>query len=1447
MAYKHIIYLPYCGIFICVFSILTYQVWASNPEIIEHPQDDYVAKNEPATLNCKAEGDPTPKITWYLNGKPVITSPENPSSHRMLLPSGQLFFLRIIHNKNSKPDVGVYYCNATNIHGSAISRNATLEIAVLRDEFREEPTDVTVATGKTATFNCKAPKGEPEPDILWHKNNDPVQDDGRLTFTNGNLIIQSVQVSDVGEYTCLAINKGGEKESRPAKLTVLEKPKFSHMPSDEVANEQDIVELKCQATGDPKPTLEWRKEDGRIPYGRARQLNDGTLRIEKVEASDDGTYVCVAENDAGTVEAVGKLIVNTHPSFQVRPENQVVGRGRTVTLQCVVTGNPTPTVFWSKGTEQNLMFPNQENGRFSVAEDGTFRVERVRFDDAGEYVCQALNVIGSDKASAIIEVREQDSRPPPIIRIGPQNQTLPSKEVAWLPCEAIGDPQPTIRWYMSGRPIVTNDHRITVLDSGTLQISDVRVADSATYTCKAVSETGETTWSSSLAVTSQGPYHRVKKASTLPGAPSKPIITDVTDTSVHLTWQPNRNPGDSPVFEFIVEYFSHETPEGWKIASSSVTRESITVRNLLPNTHYVFMIRARNSHGIGLPSDISDLIVTRERRKPHSRVNLTRKEIEEKLDGMVIEVLKGESLNSTAIKVTWRPLKGFDAMDGYIIKYKQIKDLRKMKYGSTESQRIYDPHITSYTLSGLHSYAWYEICVQAFGGDVKSVCSDKIKVPTKESIPTSPPENIMIDKKDNNALHVRWSQPNREHRNGNIIAYEIYCMDNDKKHNCSLRANGTTYGIHIKNIDSETTYRIKIAARTNSGVGTWSKMFIIGPEQPNIMKEPWFIGMLISTIGGTLWLALCVFSIWLCRKRKNRKKLAQNGMYSAVPVHKTEESSRSVADVVYAQKDGNIHSNMSGYGGLQSDLASLLENGCKDVELKDQNIYNTAGMIPQMKTFYQKPNTIPVSVAPYATTTLINTTGMPGHSHQGSNTCMESTFRPINHAYVHSSGSGDSCQKPELRSSDSHSENSGPNTNCHHENMEMLSPASDSGSLTTDEYGMPVKRNQKVPKHMYQGKQGMVNWSELLPPPPEHPPPSDLGSPSESPINTLQRLERQAYRQNNDRSPISPVSKISACSCPVPHDRMPTNIRNVAYSDNEFGMHSPRMHECRPYSPKQLNSRQTRSPVHDGRMSPSKMYNYEACHHMADKNDYNNVYLPLSFYNDNDNRNGVMGASVFTPAALQGYHVEPNSRMCTQCSQDGVSVDRACQSSLPSLASECVHSNYQSRNGDSPVSEEIPDYCEESDVEATPPYGSSINEDGYWVSTDQANTSSSSCSHDSSDESFLAEADFASAVAKAAEMSGLTVVGTTVSDPKNVRKYRKHQRATPRPSSPYSTDSNMSAVVHKPYPKSQRKKQLADQARFPKQPTSDPQQFYLTAGEMMQRAATNSDKNLNKK
>lgn len=57
-------------------------------------------------------------------------------------------------------------------------------------------------------------------------------------------------------------------------------------------------------------------------------------------------------------------------------------------------------------------------------------------------------------------------------------------------------------------------------------------------------------------------------------------------------------------------------------------------------------------------------------------------------------------------------------------------------------------------------------------------------------------------------------------------------------------------------------------------------LLFTGPEKENLMKQPWFIGLLISIIGVTLWFALCIFVVWLCKKRKAMKKQKMQEMYS---------------------------------------------------------------------------------------------------------------------------------------------------------------------------------------------------------------------------------------------------------------------------------------------------------------------------------------------------------------------------------------------------------------------------------------------------------------------------------------------------------------------------------------------------------------------------------------
>lgn len=104
-------------------------------------------------------------------------------------------------------------------------------------------------------------------------------------------------------------------------------------------------------------------------------------------------------------KVVFSLFFSAPPTFIDKPRDQKVGLNGVVEFHCAATGNPPPSVFWSKEGSQLLMFPDTSYGHMHVNAHGTLRIQGVQREDAGFLVCSALSVAGSNSVRAFLQVR----------------------------------------------------------------------------------------------------------------------------------------------------------------------------------------------------------------------------------------------------------------------------------------------------------------------------------------------------------------------------------------------------------------------------------------------------------------------------------------------------------------------------------------------------------------------------------------------------------------------------------------------------------------------------------------------------------------------------------------------------------------------------------------------------------------------------------------------------------------------------------------------------------------------------------------------------------------------------------------------------------------------------------------------------------------------------------
>uniref|UniRef100_A0A674AA57 Fibroblast growth factor receptor n=1 Tax=Salmo trutta TaxID=8032 RepID=A0A674AA57_SALTR len=312
----------------------------------------------------------------------------------------------------------------------------------------------TLYPGDRLELSCKTDS------VNWTKDHAVVLDGEHTRLRDGQLEIEGVEPADSGLYTCVTFgnhssyfsvnvtvdilassedeDEEDESSSEEAKMSSTMAPQWAQPEKMEkklhAVPASKTVKFRCQASGNPTPTLKWFKNskefkrDQRIGGFKVRE-HMWTIIMESVVPSDKGNYTCVVENKHGSINHTYQLdVVERSPHRPILqaglPANLTAVVGSDVAFECKVFSDPQPHIQWLKHIEVNGSRVGPDGLPYvrvlktaglntTDKEMEILQLRNVSFDDAGEYTCLAGNSIGFSHHSAWLIVFKAVPRSPP--------------------------------------------------------------------------------------------------------------------------------------------------------------------------------------------------------------------------------------------------------------------------------------------------------------------------------------------------------------------------------------------------------------------------------------------------------------------------------------------------------------------------------------------------------------------------------------------------------------------------------------------------------------------------------------------------------------------------------------------------------------------------------------------------------------------------------------------------------------------------------------------------------------------------------------------------------------------------------------------------------------------------------------------------------------------------
>ncbi|KAM8887343.1 hemicentin-1 [Spinachia spinachia] len=360
------------------------------PPVLSVPRVEYAAVlGQPVSLECVADGQPQPEVTWHKERRPVVDG-----AHTHIFANGTLAI-----SSTQRSDAGLYTCTAKNLAGRA-SHDVRLVVQV-PPMIPPAQTDLSVIQGFQALLPCAA-QGSPEPRVTWEKNGGPVPDlPGKFTvLRSGELIVERAEPGDAGLFTCVATNAAGSAR-QDMRLSINMRPGFKELPGDVTLNKGQRLALSCHAQGTPSPVISWNVNNSPYSGAAVDEAGRSSVIVENVTVADAGTYVCVADNSVGSIQALSFVRVREPPVLKGEAHTtQAVAQGGSAMLDCPVRGDPSPVLRWLRDGK-----PLLRSIRMQTLRNGSLVVYSITAADEGEYQCVAESEAGTAERTITLTVQ----------------------------------------------------------------------------------------------------------------------------------------------------------------------------------------------------------------------------------------------------------------------------------------------------------------------------------------------------------------------------------------------------------------------------------------------------------------------------------------------------------------------------------------------------------------------------------------------------------------------------------------------------------------------------------------------------------------------------------------------------------------------------------------------------------------------------------------------------------------------------------------------------------------------------------------------------------------------------------------------------------------------------------------------------------------------------------